>query len=111
MASSDCTASGARLWVPLALVFALVLTSELLFLIDIVSSKPKLVEPIVVVAASIVLGTVVGAGVLHQGLTNADFSMPMRVAFVFIGFSIALGSLLAMGYLLGGSIQLFGFRS
>jgi hypothetical protein len=104
MASNDCTKSGARLWAGVACIVVLVLLLELIQLIVELGVEPDLVRTLFPIVGVASLGTLLGLSLLHQGLTNGGFLMPMRVTLVVIGCVVTLACLL------GGVLQ-FGALS
>ena len=92
---NDCTRSGSQLWVATACIGLAILLIVIVELTITLASKPDLTEEILTAISLIGLGTIVGLSLLHQGLTNGEFLMSMRVTLVIIGFTLAIGGLLS----------------
>jgi len=97
MASTDCTESGARLWMALLFVFTVLYTIEIVVFTRAAILSSELIEELSIITILISFGTVTGTVFLHQGLTNGAFLASIRTAFVSIGSVISVGSLLAGG--------------
>ena len=94
MASNNCTGSGFRLWLFITTIISGLILLELVFMRNAVTTNPERFEEGILIAGTLVLGVSAGLGLLHQGLANANFAMPMRVALVSLGSLVIGGSLL-----------------
>lgn len=93
MPENDCTTSGARLWAVAMCIGLSILLLETVEMALLLGSNPDRTREILTAISLIGSGTIIGLAILHQGLTNSAFLLPMRVMLVAIGFPLTMGSL------------------
>lgn len=89
-----CTKNGAGVWLFLYVTFSSLLLFELVALQQVWITQPELETGLGLTGAVAVFGAAAGIELLRQGLTNAGFAMPMRIALVSLGAVVAGGALL-----------------
>lgn len=92
--SNDCTTSGLRVWLWVDALFVGLLVVELSYLSELFKSNPDLGNDVALIGSTGLLGTFAGLGMMHQGLTNKNFDMRMRVALATMGAFLGAGALL-----------------
>lgn len=93
-----CTKNGSMVWLFLYSVFNIILLVELAALKAAWDAQPALASALALRGTIAVFGVGAGIELLRQGLTNAEFVMPMRITLVSAGF-IATGAAIIFGML------------
>jgi hypothetical protein len=95
----ECTKSGQRLWMLMNVFFGFLLLIDLAVLRNTWVIEPNLGSKIGLIGSLAFFGTIAGLVLLHNGLTNDNFNMNMRVGLVSSGALVSTGALVGSLFL------------
>ena len=94
MASGECTKSGTRLWCFITTAVFGILVLGLGLAMNNLDIRPELFGETILSGCATFLGVTTGLGMMHQGLTNANFGMGMRIGLMSNGSIITSASII-----------------
>jgi len=95
----ECTKSGQRLWMMMNVFLGFILLIVLAVLRNTWVIEPSLGVKIGLIGSLAFFGTIAGLTMLHNGLTNDNFNMNMRVGLASSGALVSTGALVSSMFL------------